>query len=222
MRLGAIVLCGGKSTRMGTDKAALPFGDETMLSRVVRLLATVAEPIVVVTAPGQTRQSLSTSCRFAEDAHPDRGPLEGLGAGLRAIASDADVVYATSCDVPLVVPGFVTTLAERLGKYDVGYDIAVPWDGEFHHPLSAIYRTNVLATIDKLLAENRRRLTDLFDIVPTLRVATDELRTVDPTLQTLRNLNSPEDYHATLADAGVAAGDEILAAPSTQPPRSLR
>jgi molybdopterin-guanine dinucleotide biosynthesis protein A len=205
MRLGSIVLCGGKSTRMGADKASLPFGDETMLARVVRLLSVMSRPIVVVTAAGQARQALPVPCRFATDERPDRGPLEGLAAGLRAIGNDADAVYATSCDVPLLVPAVVTALAERLGDHDIDkHDIAVPWDGKYHHPLSAVYRIGVLPKIDELLAADRLRPVDLFNLVPTNRVSTEELRTVDPELETLRNLNRPEDYLAALAATGFA------------------
>ena len=211
MRLGAIVLCGGKSTRMGADKASLPFGDETMLGRVVRLLSTVAGPIVVVTAAGQARQTLPVPCRFATDERPDRGPLEGLAAGLRAIGNDADAVYATSCDVPLLVPAVVTALVERLGDHDDSqFEIVVPWDGKYHHPLSAVYRIGVLPKIDELLAADRLRPTDLFNLVPTNRVSTDDLRAVDPELETLRNLNRPEDYLAALAAAGFAPPPDIL------------
>jgi molybdopterin-guanine dinucleotide biosynthesis protein A len=141
----------------------------------------------------------------AEDARPGRGPLEGLAAGLRAVAAggqfaDNDAVYATGCDVPLLVPAFVTVLRDRLGDDDV----AVPYDGQYHHPLSAIYRIRVLANIDELLSAEELRPTALFDVVPTARVPVDELRTADPQLRTLENLNHPADYLAALAAAGYA------------------
>jgi molybdopterin-guanine dinucleotide biosynthesis protein A len=205
-RLGAVVLCGGKSTRMGISKAELPFGDETMLARVVRRLALVADPIVLDTAPGQTRQKLPAACRFAEDARPDRGPLEALAAGIRAIGADADAVYATSCDVPMLVTDFVLALLDRLGEHD----IVVARDGEFHHPLSAIYRIGVLSAIDELLSADRLRPVFLFDAASTVRVPVEELRFADPELQTLRNLNRPEDYIAALAAAGLTPAADVI------------
>lgn len=221
MRLGAIVLCGGKSSRMGVAKADLPFGDETMLARVVRRLAAVADPVVVVTAPGQRRPVLPVACRFAEDARPDRGPLEGLAAGLRVISAGAGnrelgtgdspdtvgAVYVTSCDVPLLVPAFVMALGERLGEHE----IAVPYDGRFHHPLSAIYRVGVLAAIERMLAAERLRPADLFDEVATVRVAVDDLRAFDPRLDTLRNINRPQEYLSALAEVGLAAPSDVIA-----------
>src|SRR5438132_3807114 len=84
--LGGIVLAGGKSSRMGLAKATLPFGPELMLQRVVRLLGSVVQPIVVVAAPGQQLPPLADDVLLARDEHEARGPLEGLFAGLSAIA----------------------------------------------------------------------------------------------------------------------------------------
>ncbi len=82
---GGIVLCGGKSTRMGTAKALLPFGPETMLQRVVRLLGTVVSPIVAVAAVDQRCPSCRAGVIVTRDEREGRGPLEGLRAGLKAL-----------------------------------------------------------------------------------------------------------------------------------------
>src|SRR5262245_7139211 len=114
MITGAIVLCGGKSTRMGTAKAALPFGPESMLQRVVRLLGTVVSPIVVVAAQDQVLPELPQPIIVARDEREARGPLEGLRAGLKALPAHVDAAYVTSCDVPLLVTGFVERKIELL------------------------------------------------------------------------------------------------------------
>ena len=203
MKTGAIVLCGGKSSRMGRDKATLPFGPELMLQRVIRLLGEVVEThqIVVVAAPGQSLPELPAGVTVAHDDLAERGPLQGLAAGLRAIADRADAVYVTSCDVPLLVPGFVRRMFELLGDHD----IAVPRDGQHHHPLAAVYRPSVLAHIQRLLDADRLRPRFLFDEVHSREILTEELRSVDPLLSTLENLNSPEDYLAALTSTGLAA-----------------
>src|SRR5262245_36754359 len=102
MTSGGIVLCGGRSTRMGSPKALLPFGSETMLQRVVRGLGTVVSPIVVVAAEGQELPELPTSIVIARDENEDRGPLEALRAGLKGLPEGAEAAYVTSCDVPLL------------------------------------------------------------------------------------------------------------------------
>jgi molybdopterin-guanine dinucleotide biosynthesis protein A len=171
---GGIVLCGGKSTRMGRPKATLPFGAETMLQRVVRLLGAVVSPIVV------------------------KGPLEGIRAGLSALPASIDAAYITSCDVPLLVPAFVERMIELMGDHDIA---VMEIDG-FPHPLSAIYRRDTLSHVESLLAGDRLRPVFLFDAVRTRRVKPEEMLVVDPELKTLRNLNTPEDYRAALVDAG--------------------
>lgn len=202
MEQGAIILCGGKSSRMGRDKATLPFGPELMLQRVVRLLDEVVdlEKIVIVAAPGQSLPELPKGVSVAYDNRQERGPLEGLAAGLRSFSGRVDAVYATSCDVPLLMPSFVERMFDLLGEYD----IAVPRDGQHHHPLAAVYRLTVLTQVQMLLDADRLRPRFLFDEVNTREVPVDELRSVDPQLSTLENLNHPEDYQAALVAAGFA------------------
>ena len=199
MTLAGIVLCGGKSTRRGVPKATLPFGPETMLQRVVRLLGTVVDPIVVVGARDQELPALPRAVLITRDEREARGPLEGLRAGLQALPADADAAYATSCDVPLLVPAFVPRMIELLGDHD----IAVMTIDGFTHPLSAVYRRATLPHIDALLAQDRLRPAYLFEAVRTRRVTPEEMRDVDPELRTLRNLNTREDYLAALAEAGL-------------------
>ena len=183
---------------MGTPKATLPFGPETMLQRVVRLLGTVASPIVVVAAGGQILHGLPKEIIITQDEREARGPLEGLRAGLKALPSHVDAAYVTSCDVPLLVTGFVKHM---IGLLD-SHEIAVMEIDGFTHPLSAVYRRRVLPEVEALLAADKLRPAFLFDAFDTRRVRPDEMRDVDPELRTLRNLNTREDYLAALSDAG--------------------
>jgi len=194
-----IVLCGGRSTRMGSSKALLPFGTETMLQRVIRLLTTVASPLVVVAAPEQPLPELPTSVTVTRDEQEGRGPLEGLRAGLKALPGDAEIAYVTSCDVPLLVPAFVDRMVELLGDHDIA---VVEIDG-FPHPLSAVYRRHTLPHVEALLAADRLRPVFLFDAVRTRRVQPAELASIDPELLTLRNLNTHQDYLDALSTAGL-------------------
>jgi molybdenum cofactor guanylyltransferase len=206
MRKGAIILCGGKSSRMGRDKATLTFGPELMLQRVVRLLGSVVRPedMVVVAAPNQSLPTLPEGVRIARDALEFRGPLQGLATGLIALGDGFDAVYATACDVPLLVPALVDRMFEMLSDFD----IAVPFDGQYHHPLAAVYRPRVLPHIHDLLDSNRMRPFFLFGEVPTREVPIDDLRPIDSTLSSLENLNHYEDYLNALAAAGYSAPPE--------------
>jgi molybdopterin-guanine dinucleotide biosynthesis protein A len=200
VKAGGIVLCGGRSTRMGTSKALLPFGNETMLQRVVRMLSGVLSPIVVVAALEQSLPELPPSTTVARDEQEGRGPLEALRAGLKALPTNVDVAYVTGCDAPLLVPGFVQRMVELLGDCDV----AVAEIDGFAHPLSAVYRRRTLPHIEALLAENRLRPVFLFEAVRTRRIQRAELSAVDPELKTLRNVNTRDEYLAALTTAGLA------------------
>src|SRR6202158_2160020 len=200
MNTGGIVLCGGKSTRMGSPKALLAFGSETMLQRVVRLLGTVVSPIVVVAAREQSLPQLPDDVAVTRDEREQRGPLEGLRAGLKALPDSVEVAYITSCDVPLLEPAFVTRMVELLGDHDIA---VMEIDG-FPHPLSAVYRRSTLPHVEALLAQDRLRPVFLFEVVRTRRVQPAEMTSVDPELLTLRNLNTREDYLGALSSAGLA------------------
>ena len=181
---------------MGQPKAWLPIAKELMLPRVVRLLSEAVAPIVVVAAPNQDLPSLPDEVRIVRDEEKGRGPLQGLAAGLAALQGQADAAFVSGCDVPFLRPKFVLRMIELLGSEQ----ICVPNVGGYHHPLAAVYRVEVLAAVQKLLQEDRLRPTFLFDVVPTRVVSADELLDVDPTFETLRNLNTLADYELALRD----------------------
>ena len=197
LRIGGIVLCGGQSSRMGRAKAWLPFGDELMLPRIVRLLGEAVTPLVVVAAPAQAVPPLPSEIEIVRDAEPGRGPLQGLATGLAALHGRADAAYLSSCDAPFLQPAFVRRMVELLGDYA----ICVPEVGGYRHPLAAVYRLEVAEIVARLLAEERLRPAFLFELAPTRLVAPAELAGVDPTFQTLGNVNTPAEYEAALRGA---------------------
>jgi molybdopterin-guanine dinucleotide biosynthesis protein A len=183
---------------MGRPKAWLPIAGEIMLPRVVRLLSEAVSPLVVVAAPGQHVPPLPVSVDVVRDEERGRGPLQGLAAGLAALEGRADAAYLSSCDVPFLRPAFVRRLIELLRDHAV----CVPRIGEYHHPLAAIYRVDVLPVVQRLLRENRLRPYFVFEAVPTRVVEARELAEVDATLESLRNINTPEDYQRAVAELG--------------------
>lgn len=212
-QLAGIVLCGGTSSRMGQSKALLPFGNETMLQRVVRIMSDVSSPIVVVKAENQSLPTLPDNILITQDRITDQGPLEGIRMGLDALIQNPDqaqvptAAYVTSCDVPLLQPAFVQAVATHLGDAEV----AVVEEDGFRHPLAAIYRTSVIPVIDSLLESGQRRPLFLFDQVKTVTVSTQDLLSVDPNLSSLMNLNQPDDYLAALQQAGLKPDPQTLA-----------
>jgi molybdopterin-guanine dinucleotide biosynthesis protein A len=199
MTLGAVVLCGGQSRRMGRPKAWLPFGPEALLQRVVRRAREAVGPVAVVAAPGQELPALPEGVTIVRDAVEGRGPLQGLAAGLAGLPESVELAFASATDVPFLEPTWVRRLAELIGDYD----LAIPFVEGYHHPLAALYRrAAVLPAVERLLAADRLRPFFLVEAVRSRIIAEDELRGVDPTLRTLRNLNTPEDYAAALREVG--------------------
>jgi molybdopterin converting factor small subunit len=130
--------------------------------------------------------------------------LQGLAAGLAGLPDSVELAYLTATDVPFLAPAWIDRLAELIG----GHDLAIPHTEGFHHPLAALYRRATVApTAEALLAAGRLRPVFLMETLRTRIVTVDELRPVDPSLGTLRNLNTPEDYHAALRDAGLPVGE---------------
>lgn len=210
--LGAVVLCGGKSRRMGRSKAFLPFGDECLLARTVKTISYVAWPICVVAAPGQELPELPPGVLLARDEAEGRGPLQGIAAGLGAISSLVSCAFVSSTDVPFLHPALIRRLYALQSN---GYDIAVIRAQGHYHPLAAVYGCHVRYEAESLLREDRLRPFFLFERVRTL--VADEallfedpvLREADPHLRSLRNLNTPEDYEAALREAGELTGEHL-------------
>jgi molybdopterin-guanine dinucleotide biosynthesis protein A len=187
---------------MGRPKAWLPFGPEVMLQRVVCVLSEVVSPIVVVAARGQEVPELPAGVEIARDEHEALGPLAGLAAGFAALGNRAEAAYASSCDVPLLKPEFVSHIVAALEDYD----LAIPRDGQYHHPLAAAYRTDLETKVRELIAANRLRPFFLLERARAHEIDVSELRAIDPELWSLRNINTPQEYEAALRDAGQIRG----------------
>ncbi len=191
-RIGGIVLCGGKSSRMGQPKAWLPFGNEVLLQRVVRILSEVVSPIVVVAAVGQELPPLPSDVLITRDEREALGPVGGLASGFSALRGQVDAAYVSACDVPLLKPEVVRRICTELGAAD----IAIPVEGKFPHPLAAIYRLSLEERIHQLLEAGRLRPVFLWEGAQVNQIPIDSLRDVDPDLDSFRNANTPEEYEA--------------------------
>ena len=201
--LGGVILCGGKSSRMGTPKAWLDIGGETLLQRTARVVAEVAAKVVVVAAPEQALPPLPADVTVVRDAVEGRGPLQGMAAGLAALAEQAEAAFVSSTDAPFLHPAMIRRLVTLRGA---GHDIVVPRAQGHLHPLCAVYGLNAQQEIAALLAADRLRLSFLFDRMRTLvadealLLADEALAAVDPALRSLRNVNTPEEYAAAVAE----------------------
>ncbi|MEM9351669.1 MAG: molybdenum cofactor guanylyltransferase [Planctomycetota bacterium] len=196
MRCGAVILCGGRSIRMGQDKAWLLIDGETMLERVVRTAsgAVAGGPVVVVAAAGQGLPKLGPNIAVRRDAAEERGPLEGLRVGLSTLSDSADAVFVTGCDAPLLTGVFIEFLFNALGSADA----AVSADDHRLHPLAAVYRPNLLGNIEQLMREGASSLHALLESCKTARIDAEQRRRIDSDLRCLMNVNRHEDYQRAI------------------------
>ena len=185
---------------MGRPKLLMPFGDETMLGRVVRIVGEVVSPVVVVAAAGQGLPPLPAGTFVARDE--GQGPLGGLAAGLAALGGRVEAAYLSACDVPLLKVAFIRAVIDALGTHEM----AVPRQHEFHHPLAAVYRTACEARLQEALAAGQLGLTHFVRHSDTRFIDVTELRAADPELESLQNINTRSDYEAALRTAGFLSG----------------
>lgn len=183
----AVVLAGGKSSRMGKNKALLPLFDKTNIENIVEKCKNVASEVIVVTNDFSQYQFLNLP--LVEDTYKNSGPLAGLEAGLRAAKYERVVVVA--CDMPFVQSEIITILVESLATYDA---VVPRINGELH-PLFAAYRQSCLVPIQACLQENKRRIIAFYDDVKVNYITENDLLSDDPDIKRVFfNMNNPEEY----------------------------
>ena len=180
---------------MGRDKASLPFGDETLLDRVVRLVGEVVDEVVLVARAGQTLPSGRAAVR---DPAEGLGPLAGIAAGLDAVSGDRVLVVA--CDMPLLRPA----LARRLLELAAGFEACVPVVEGFAVPTCAVYARALGERAHALVAAGQLAPRALLAGARVRFVGAEELRDVDPELESFRDCDTEEDYRSALRAAGLA------------------
>src|SRR5262245_13191180 len=186
----AVILAGGKSSRMGQPKALLPFDGEPLIAHVVRSLTQMFAEAVVVAAPEQELPVLPAALVRDEIAY--QGPVSGIYHGLNA--STKEICFVTSCDAPFLNPRLISYLFSQSSDYDV----VVPFWQERFQPLHAVYRSSVAPLLKEQPARGELRPIFLYDKVRTRKVREEEIRRLDPEGLSLLNMNSPADYDAAL------------------------
>lgn len=196
----AIVLAGGRSSRMGRPKAALDFGGVPILTRIISELKRHFAEVVVVAAP-ESEDSLHMdlpAIRIVRDETAYQGPLDALRRGLDAVSNE--VAFACSCDLPLLDSAVAAAIVAMLGDFDA----AIPIVGEKLQPLHAAYRKRCAGALAALAMRGESRLIAIADAVKTRLISENDLLGVDPHLHSFFNLNTPDDYQRALKIAGLA------------------
>ena len=193
-----VVLAGGRSARMGTPKAALEWHGSTLLRRTVGIMArATGGSVVVVRAPGQDLPELPEDTLVADDPREGRGPVQGIAVGLAALTGRADVAFVSSTDMPFLHPAFVRRVLRAAAD---GADVGLPLARGYPQPLAAAYRVTLAPLAARLVGQQRLRPAFLFEECQVTRLDEAALRAdpvlaaLDPGLDSVVNVNSPDDY----------------------------
>jgi molybdenum cofactor guanylyltransferase len=194
----AIVLAGGRSSRMGADKGALRLGGTTILERVVKELRRGFDEVVIVAGPATDVASLPSTpgLRLVREATAFQGPVGALRLGLAA--ARAGVSFACACDLPFVSAKLAAALCEMVGDRDA----AIPLVGGRLQMLHAAYGKSCDDMLAAMIGRGARRLRDLAPSLDARIVSEDELRPYDPELRSFFNVNTRADYARALRMVG--------------------
>lgn len=182
-----VVLAGGKSSRMGTDKALLLLDNQTLLERSVKKLQEIFAEVVIVDNK-EEKYSLP-NVKEVSDIYKDCGPLGGIHAALTN--STYDRIFVVACDLPF----WGNKLAQLLLKSCRGYDAAVPHIGPYFEPLLAVYKKNCLPAIEDCLDRRFYKVTGFYPMVKINYIKRVILGTVCQPETTFFNINTIEDLH---------------------------
>jgi molybdopterin-guanine dinucleotide biosynthesis protein A len=202
-KAAGVVLAGGRSSRMGSPKAALEWHGSTLLWRTVAIVGRAADgPVVVVRAPGQELPALPPDTLVVDDPLEGQGPVQGIAAGLAALAGEADIAFVSSTDMPFLHPAFVRRVLRAAMD---GADIGLPLARGFRQPLAASYRTALAPAAQRLVQQARLKPAFLFEecnvaVLDEAALRADPvLAALDPELDSVLNVNELVDYRSARA-----------------------
>jgi molybdopterin-guanine dinucleotide biosynthesis protein A len=213
---------------MGAAKAGLEWHGSTLLRRAVGVVGRGADgPVVVVRAPGQPLPALPAGVEVVDDPVAGRGPLQGILTGLAAVAGRASAGLVCAVDLPLLHPALLHRIVREL-RADAAVDVVLPVALGHAQPLVAAYRTTVVPRIAGLLDAGRLRPGALFEQVGVLTLDEQALRAdpalaaVDPGLDSLRNVNTPDDYREARARPAPAVAVRCYGTPAVGADAGMR
>jgi molybdopterin-guanine dinucleotide biosynthesis protein A len=191
--LTGIVLAGGRSRRLGTDKAGLTFEGRLLLETVIERLSGVCSEVIVASGRSAEGRKTPRPVRFVADLTPGRGPLAGVQAGLAAATAEFALVVA--CDMPFLNPHLLSYMASLPRRYQA----LVPRAAGRWHPAHAIYARSCLPVIEELLAKRNSSMRELLSRLDVRELSEEELRRYDPEGLSLFNVNEPQDLERARA-----------------------
>jgi len=203
-RTGGLILCGGRSSRMGKDKARLRFGAGNLLDLAVQHMAEVADEIAVSIAadsdpPPSPLPPVTLPLRWVRDDNAYRGPLFGLLHGFRALAGAVERIVAMPVDMPFLTGPWLQRLLDGMAGHQA---CAFRWEG-YTNALTAAYLADLLPRLEQLVAEGKQRPLALLDGLDAPILEVETLWRPEAGPNPMLDTDTPEDYQRALAAAGL-------------------
>lgn len=200
MKATAIILSGGKNSRMGCAKAFLEIGSKKIIERAIQQLPGLFNQIIIVSNEPSAYAYLGLE--VVPDIIPDMGPLSGIHAGLNAARNHYSLVLA--CDMPFVEG----KLASFLVQEAPGFDAVVPLVGQCLQPLFAVYSRDCLVPVTNLIKRRFLKVVDFYPYVRVKYVPQEKVAAVADIERVFLNVNTPADLE--IARKYVTVSDKAL------------
>ena len=190
MKIGCIILAGGKSSRMGEDKALLEYEGKYFIEKIAEELSFFEEKIIARGNNSSLTEITDSKWQVIPDIYLEHGPMGGMHAALKTCESGA--MFVVTCDMPLITGHLVRQICEA---FDQQYDalIVVTSDGKYH-PLCGIYRKELYESMEEYLKQDNNRM---MAVLKKYRVKYLELGEEES--KQLTNVNTREEYRQILS-----------------------
>jgi len=203
-----VILAGGESRRMGSDKALLPIRGARFIDHIYRSLSELFEEVIIVTNSPSLYESIP--CRKVPDIYHAQGSLAGIHSGVCHARNER--VFVVACDMPFIDPDVVRHICARATTADV----VIPVGEHGSEPLHALYGKSCLSAMEEALDAGKKRIVSFFPQVNVAEIGEDEWSSCDPEGLSFRNINTPQEYFSLRND-----GPRDVSRTSPEPARPL-
>jgi molybdopterin-guanine dinucleotide biosynthesis protein A len=181
-----VILAGGSSSRMKSNKALLPCRGELFIERVHRLLSNLFRDVILVTNTPELYRFLP--CPAVPDIFPGMGSLAGIHSGLRH--SRTPYIFVVACDMPSLNKALIRHMVEEIN----GQDVIIPESDGGLEPLHAVFGKGALPVMEDALSRGNRKIVDCCNRLNETIIPKEVVAEIDPGFRSFKNINTPEDY----------------------------
>lgn len=186
----AIILAGGKSSRMGFDKQFLKFRNKYIIELLLDKLESMFKEIIIVT--NKPDEYVKYNCILVEDEVKDFGPVAGINVGLKNSTSMYN--YIIACDMPYINTGYINFMKEEIVKHNYNVDAVITRLGDWIEPFNAFYSKSLIVKAEENIRLGRKRINLLFKDSNVIYISEAKAREFSPNWEMFMNLNTVKDY----------------------------